>query len=626
MKSAVWYPELPLFLLCGGGSVLGTVVALFLMVQMSLLCLPSSALPNECQNYSDSQARQQMLILALDLRFHNRLYYEKAQPVISDAEYDRLFARLVQLEECFPALIAADSPTGKVGSGVADGSQKVKHEQPMISLSSATGPEAVERLLKKMATGAGDMRLLVQPKVDGVPVELTYRAGRLVSAATRGDGRFGEDVTGRILEIKSIPVQLRGTVPDRVVVRGEVYADLSLLQKYNAGNTVERYASPRHLAAGVLQARRPDPAAVGVLRLFPFELVTTDLGSASMHTDRAALELLSVYGFSVDPTHTHTAFGLADIQAVYRFYLTGRDLQPFAMDGIVVKVDDLMERQRLGAGERAPFWAAAWKFPPESARTQVLKILWTVGRTGRRTPLAEVVPVRLGGALVSRVSLHTAAEFDRLDIAAGDQVVVALVGDVIPQVLEVVERTARAGSGTAPRQAPAHAVDACFHDSPLCRKQFLAKAAFFVSKSGLTIAGLGRKRLQLLIEAGLVVDLPSLFVLKAEVVATVPGFSLKTARRITEAINAAAHPDSFRLITALGIPGIGPKTSQRLAHQFISLDALLNAKEERLMTLSSFDARAVQAIQHFFHSPSGEDLLVKFRELGILPEHSGIAG
>lgn len=502
--------------------MLRTVSVLLLLLLFSIFC--SSALSYTCPKISTLDASRKMVTLGNDIRYHNRLYYEKAQPAISDAEYDRLFASLVRLEECFPALVAADSPTRTVGGGVDGGKRTVLHERTMLSLSSASGPEAVEALLKRVVV-TGEVLLLVQPKVDGLPVELLYEAGRLVSASTRGDGRYGEDVTERVREIQGIPHQLSGTFPERVVVRGEVYADLMLLKNYGA--TVSgKYSTPRHLAAGVLQALKPDPAALAVLRLFPFELVKSgSVGgsvSDSISSDRAALELLSSWGFLVLFEQTRTVRTFAEAQAVYREYLANREQQPFAMDGIVVKVDDLAVRKLLGEGERAPFWAAAWKFPPDTAKTKVLNIYWTVGRTGRRTPVAEVAPVRLGGILVTRVSLHNDAGIARLDVAAGDQVVAALVGDVIPRVLEVAGRAPRDPAAAAVLLLSEPALDACLHDSPGCREQFLARAAYFVSKSGLNIAGLGRKRLQKLVVAGLVTDLPSLFLLKAGEVPALP--------------------------------------------------------------------------------------------------------
>ena len=554
-----------------------------------------------------------MITLADEVRYHNHLYYEKAQPVISDAEYDKLFARLVVLEGCFPALVAQDSPTSKVGGGVSGETHLVTHEQPMLSLSSSTSPEAVAMLLKRVAT-AGAVQLLIQPKVDGLPVELVYNAGRLVSASTRGDGRAGEDVTERVREIQGIPGQLSGTFPDKVAVRGEIYADLQLLQGYRMGAAAERYATPRHMAAGVLKAQKQDQAAIAVLRLFPFELVSP----GSVTTDLAALQLLSDWGFPVALKHTVMVRTFAEIEAVYHDCLARRAQQPFAMDGIVVKVDDLQLRQRLGEGARAPFWAAAWKFPPDTATTRVREITWTVGRSGRRTPVAELVPVHLGGVTVSRVSLHNEAELGRLDVAPGDQVVVGLVGDVIPQLLVVVGRTPRKAAALPTHVQVPESGDMCLHDSPVCRDQFIARAAYFTSKSGLGISGLGRGRLQKLVEAGLVRDLPSLFLLKADAVAAVPGFGAESARRLTAAIRAAGHPDSFRTVTAVGIPGVGPKSLQRLARQFASLDALLGAGEEQLTVLTASDSRAARTVRSFFHSLGGQELLAKFRELGIL--------
>ena len=572
------------------------------------------ALSTACPQITTTEASQQMAVLANEIRYHNRLYYEKSQPVISDAEYNKLFARLVVLEGCFPALVAQDSPTDKVGGGVSGETRLVTHEEPMLSLSSATGPDTVEKLLKRIAT-AGAVQLLVQPKVDGLPVELVYNAGRLVSASTRGDGRAGEDVTERVREIQGVPRKLNGTFPDKVAVRGEIYADLELLQGYGMGAAAERFATPRHMAAGVLKAQKQDPAAVAVLRLFPFELVS----SGSVTTDLGALQLLSDWGFPVALKHTVMVRTFAEIEAVYHDYLARRAEQPFAMDGIVVKVNDLQLRQRLGEGARAPFWAAAWKFPPDTATTRVREIVWTVGRSGRRTPVAELVPVLLGGVTVSRVSLHNKTELGRLDVAPGDQVVVELVGDVIPQLLEVVGRAPRkAVAGATPVQVPVPPLDICLKDSADCRDQFIARAAYFTSKSGLGIAGLGRSRLQKLVEAGLVSDLPSLFLLKADAVAAVPGFGAESARRLTTSIRAAGHSDSYRTVTALGIPGVGPKSVERLARQFVSLDALLAAEEEQLTVLAASDSRAARTVRSFFHSSGGQELLVKFRELGIL--------
>ena len=593
----------------------GKSLALLFIILSSPFCLPATA--HACPKLSTAEASQEMNKLAADICYHNQLYYEKAQPEINDAEYDRRFAQLVELEECFPGLVAADSPTKTIGGVESAGVRKVQHEQPMLSLSSATGPEAVAILIKRVAAFE-DVQLLVQPKVDGVPVELTYASGKLVSAATRGNGSFGTALTERVREIQGVPLELSGRFPERVVMRGEVYADLTLLQQYRANTAAEKYAGPRHLVAGVLVSQKADPAAVAVLRLFPFELVSCS-GDYNLSSDCDSLKLLAEWGFPDTLSRTRTAKSFADVQSLYYDYLANRDKQPYAMDGIVVKVDDLSLRSRLGEGERAPFWAAAWKFPPDSAVTRVRKIDWTVGRSGRRTPVAEVELVRLGDVLVRKVSLHSAAELDRLHIANGDQVLIGLVGDVIPQVLEVVVHAAQvSNSSLLPAKSSQVALDVCLKDSPACREQFLAKAVYFTSKSGLAIEGLGRKRLQKLIEAGLVNDLPSLFLLKTVDVAAVTGFGMETAQRLNESIRVAGQSDSFRIVAALGIAGVGPKSVLRLSRHFTSLNALLAARPGNMAALAVAEVRAAKTIQSFFVSPGGAELLHKFREQLVL--------
>lgn len=575
-----------------------------------------------CPDISSDAAVRRIADLRDDIRNHNKLYYQEQRPVISDADYDRLFAELALLEECFPGSAADDSPTRTVGSDLAAGSLAVRHERPMLSLSSATGPEAVEVLLRKVASVSGEAKLLVQPKVDGLPVELHYQAGRLVAAATRGDGRSGVDVTATILQVTGVPRTLSGNFPPRVVVRGEIYADRQKLQNaggFSAGVGREQYATLRHLAAGTLQSRNPEPAALAVLRLFPFELVNAGQIIDDVGSDLAALRLLADWGFSVDFGQTRQATTLEEVKDAFLDYLATRDRQSFAMDGIVVKVDDLALRRRLGEGARAPFWAAAWKFPPATAETEVQAIHWQVGRTGRRTPVAEVAPVVLGGVRISRISLHNAAELARFDIAAGDRVVVGLVGDVIPQVLAVVRRAPRAeNAATAPIKLPPAAIDACLRDGPGCTEQFLARLVHFVSKPGLNIAGFGRGRLRMLIEAGLVHDLPSLFRLQEEVMAAVPGFGGTTARKLAAALRSVDRSDHFRLVVAMGIPGVGKAGAGRLAKHFTSLGSLLETKDEQLNDLPGSDRKAAITVRSFFQSPGGREQLEKFRELGML--------
>jgi DNA ligase (NAD+) len=594
----------------------------FLLVSLLFCHAFPVASAGTCPEIFSDAAMQRLATLRDEIRNHNKLYYQELRPVVSDAEYDRLFAELVLLEGCFPVLAADDSPTRTVGSAVGDGPLVARHERPMLSLSSSTGSEAVEVLLRKVAAASGEVLLLVQPKVDGLPVELRYQAGQLVTATTRGDGRSGVDVTAMILQVRGIPRTLSGRFPPRVVVRGEIYADRQLLQNsvgFGDSDGMKHYATLRHLAAGTLQSHSPDPIALAALRLFPFELVTAEQTGDGVASDLAALRLLADWGVPVVFEQTRQAASLDEVKGIYRDYLVNRERQPFAMDGIVVKVDDLELRRRLGEGARAPFWAAAWKFPPAMAETEVRAIHWQVGRTGRRTPVAEVVPLLLGGVRISRISLHNASEIARLDIAAGDRVMVGLIGDVIPQVLAVVGRVPRAVTAAAvPAKLSAAAIDACLRDGPGCTEQFLARLVHFVSKSGLNSVGLGRGRLRMLIEAGLVDELPSLFRLQEAAVAAVPGFGDITARKLTDALRAVDRSDHFRLVVAIGIPGVGKAAAGRLAKHFTSLGSLLDADEEQVSVMSGSDRKAAKTVRSFFNSPGGRELLENFRGLGML--------
>jgi len=356
-----------------------------IVVFLSVLFIFTSA-SAACPDLSLAVAQRQIDTLSEEIRYHNRFYYLDAKPIISDAQYDKLLARLEQLEGCFPMLAAADSPTRTVG-GVERENLTIVHDRPMLSLDSTTGSKAVEALLRRIVReekNSAKEQLLVQPKVDGLPVELLYQRGRLVSAATRGDGQKGEDVTSRVRAIEGVPEQLNVPFPSRVVVRGEVYSDLTHFRVGNGAQADDenRYATPRHLAAATLRSQHPQTWALQSLRLFPFELVNADRINRLSSASEGVVKLAAL-GFPTMQDQTHQASTFTEIKEIYRGYLVRRERQPFAIDGIVVKVDDLPLQQQLGLGERAPFWAAAWKFPPETGLTKVAEIEWSIGRTGK---------------------------------------------------------------------------------------------------------------------------------------------------------------------------------------------------------------------------------------------------
>ena len=569
-----------------------------------------------CPELTPVTTRQRMSELAGEIRYHDNLYYQGARPVVSDAAYDRLLAELLRLEGCFPELADPASPTAGVGSSDKE-NLTVAHERPMLSLTSTVGSEAVEGLLRRLAKIRIGEPLLVQPKVDGLPVEILYKKGRLFSAATRGDGLSGEDVTERVSRIKGIPRQLTPPFPARLVVRGEVYADLPAFaaEKAEKGPD-EGYATPRHLAAATLRTGDPAPWALAALRFFPYQLVDASSVGRVLESESQALQRLAAWGFPVAAAESRTAASLEEIRAVYRHYLIHRAEQPFAIDGIVVKLDSLSLQKKLGEGKKAPLWAAAWKFPPATVRTTVEGIDWSTGRTGRRTPVAEVAPVTIGGISVARASLHSEAEMVRLGVSEGAEVVLALMGDVIPQIVEVVSRGPHP-PGPLDLLPEPPAIDACLSDAPSCREQFLARALYFVSKSGLDIPGLGAGRLQALVEAGLLTDLPSFFELQESDLARLPGFGADSARQLSSALVEARQPPLSSLIGAIGIPGIGPANATRLGAHFPDLESLAAAREEELAAVPGLQSERARNVRAFFASSGGKKLLKRLRILGI---------
>lgn len=576
-----------------------------LLLLTGTLAPPAFGAEISCPQVPLPAAEAELARLRRTVSHHNELYYQALAPELSDSEFDALAAELRRWEGCFPGLASQRSPGRAVGSDLAAGAVLITHPRPMLSLNSAAGPQVVEELLRRTAAAGAFPLVLVQPKVDGVPVELTYREGELVSAATRGDGRFGEEVTDRVREIPGIPLVLNGAAPGFVVVRGEVYAERSRYAALGERSKAP-YATARHFAAATLKAKHVAPGQVRALRLFPFELVQTD-PDLGLDCDRQALERMAGWGFAVHGAHLRTARNLEEVAALYREYLKGRESLPFAADGIVVKLDDLASRAELGVGSKAPNWAAAWKFPPQRAVSEVLAVEWQTGRSGRQTPVLRVAPVSLGGLEVNRVSLHTPGTLETLGVRVGDLVEIVLAGDVIPEIGAVVGKGAAAAASTPPLSP---APDGCYRDGPGCRAQFLSRARYFTSRrGGLGIAGLGAGRLQQLVEAGLVKDLPSLFQLEVRELAKVPGFGARSAMTVAAALARARRPGQFRLLQALGIAGVGPASVRELARNYRSVRELIEGVDEA-------GGPAALRVRSFFATPQGAELFRKFRELG----------
>jgi DNA ligase (NAD+) len=569
----------------------------------------------DCPLLDSATAKTQLETLSAEVLYHNRLYYQELRPVLSDAEYDRLYARLVRLEACFPLLVSADSPTRRVGAKGVDPKLTITHAQPMLSLISSADEEAVAALLQRVQkVEPGKVRYLVQPKFDGLPVELLYLQGKLAAAATRGDGLRGEDVTAQAQKIPAIPQKLRGDYPPRLLLHGEIYARKQRQETAPLNSADAPYATLRHQAVATLRSHDATPEALAALAFFPFAQLSA---SAAVLSDRESLAALKTWGFADPLAQSWSATSLKEIRALFATALAQRSQWPFAADGIVVKVDDLNLRRTLGSNSRAPNWAAAWKFPAATVVTTVTEIVWQTGRTGRRTPVATLAPRELGGIQVEHVTLHNAAELERLDLIAGDEVLIALSGDVIPQIVAVTRRIPRravlAGVAVAAAQP-----DDCYGASRQCTEQFLSRAVYFASPAGLNIAGLGRGRLQGLIAAGLVGDLPSLLTLKKKEIASIDGIGEATAAKIGTALRSAQHPQPWRLLAALGIESVGPKALARLQKHYATLGAMTTATAPELASV--IGDRPGAALSRFLASPAARPQLTAFYRLGLLGE------
>jgi DNA ligase (NAD+) len=388
---------------------------------------------------NEKNAAKRIDELSEELRRHNKLYYADNQPEISDAQYDDLLHELEELESRFPHLKAADSPSQTVGAPVKTSFEPVEHFKPMLSLESKVERAIVDDFLRRLKeAGADGATLVAQPKIDGLSVELEYGGGLFKQGSTRGDGAIGENITPNLRTVTDIPNRLRGKHLDRLVVRGEVFMDRQgffALNKKLIGQGLEPFANPRNAAAGSLRQIDPSITATRPLSFFPFEVSNADeLGLAS---DQDAIDLLEAAGFPVHRGHQHSGANRDFLEKLHADYQDQRGELPFEIDGLVIKVDDLALREKMGARSRTPRWAVAWKFPPRQELTTVRDIIAQVGRTGKITPVALLDPVDVGGVTVSRATLHNYNEVLRLGVRVGDTVRVERAGDVIPRVVEV---------------------------------------------------------------------------------------------------------------------------------------------------------------------------------------------
>jgi DNA ligase (NAD+) len=575
---------------------------------------------------------------------HDELYYRQAKPEVTDTEYDRLKRELADLERRFPAAAAAgDSPTDKVGDDRSEGFQRHRHLQPMQSLDNTYSEVELREFHARLARllGREDLAYVVEPKIDGLAVCVTYEKGRLVRAATRGNGVEGDDVTANALTIRTLPRELRRAkgvpIPDLIEIRGEVYLTLSEFQRINREREeegLELYANPRNLAAGTLKLLDPREAARRKLEIVLYGLGACEPASAAGETHAGYHGLVREWGLpSVE--RIWTAKGIDEVWAAVRELDGLRHAFAYGTDGAVVKLDSLALQREAGSTSKAPRWAMAYKFEPERAETKLRAISIQVGRTGVLTPVAELEPVLLAGTTVSRATLHNRDEIARKDIRVGDMVLVEKAGEVIPAVIGVnpARRTPDCVPYVFPLRCPVCSTAAVQLEgevalrcpNPDCPEQVRRRVQHFASKACVDIDGLGEAMVATLMEKGWIRSLADVYRLRREDLLSLGKKVEKSSDNLLAAIEASKKAELWRFIHGLGILHVGASVAKDLASAFGSLEALLQAGlgsfigEKKASLIEGVGETVAQSIVTFFNQPGNRAIVGEWRRLGVDP-------
>ena len=575
-----------------------------------------------------SELRDQIL-------YHDRRYYVLDDPEISDAEYDELLAELRQIESEHPELVVPESPTQRVGGAPAATFTQVRHRLPMLSLNNGFAEEDLlgfdRRVRERLGRDAASIAYMAEPKLDGLAISLLYHNGRLVKAATRGDGETGEDVTGNVRTVRAIPLALDGSDwPGEFEVRGEVFMRRADFERLNARlhDAGERgFMNPRNAAAGSLRQLDPAVTATRPLSFFAYGSGWVLDETALPPTQFGILDWFSSMGIPVCPERSRVS-GVAGAFEYYQTMAERRAGLPYDIDGVVFKVDDRGDQQRLGFVARAPRWAIAYKFPAEERTTRLVAVDFQVGRTGALTPVARLEPVLVGGVMVSNATLHNMDEVARKDIRIGDRVVVRRAGDVIPEVV------GRAGGEREPETREILLPDACPECSSaieqeegkavarctgglVCPAQRREALRHFVSRKALDIEGFGDKLIEQLVNSGTVSNPAELFTLDARRLQDFERIGEKSARNLEQALEHARETTMARFVYALGIREVGEVTARALAAHFGTLDALMQASAEDLEAIRDVGPVVARHVANFFAEPHNRQVIEALREAGV---------
>ena len=579
---------------------------------------------------SKEEAKKRIEELRKLIRHHDYLYYVLNKPEISDAEYDKLMLELKKLEEKYPEFITPDSPTQRVGGFPAEEFKTVTHTKPMLSLDSAFTEEDIRRFDErvKRELGVESVEYVVEPKLDGLSVELVYENGVFVRGSTRGDGINGEDVTENLKTIRAVPLRLREGrgVPSLLAVRGEVIMhidDFEELNKQLIERGEEPLANPRNAAAGSLRRLDPRETAERPLDIFFYEILFIE--GVDIETQWDVLKRLKEWGLKVNRL-VEKCSNIDDAVKYHERMAEKREKLSYEIDGVVIKVDRLEYHEKLGIKARSPRWAIAYKFPPREEETEIVDIVVQVGRTGTLTPVALLKPVDVTGVTVSRATLHNQDFIDQMDVRIGDKVKVARAGDVIPEVVKVLKekRTGKEKKFHIPSRCPVCGSkvvkEGAFYRCTgglACIAQLKRSIAHYASKGAMDIEGLGRKNVDLLVDSGLVRRLSDLYTLKKEDLLSLPRFAEKSAENLIEGIEKSKNQNLARFIYALGIPNVGEHMARVLAEHFKSLDNLMKASVEDLTSIHEVGPETAESIVSFFREKTNRDEIERMKKLGV---------
>ena len=594
----------------------------------------------------ESTAKKEIDRLRREINRHNRLYYALDAPEITDEGYDRLMRRLEALEAGFAHLITPDSPTQRVGAAPLAAFGSVKHSLPMLSLKNAFDESEALRFDEAVKRGLGlpldaFVEYAVEPKMDGLAIELVYENGLLVTGATRGDGVIGEDVTQNLKTIRSVPLRLSEEKPPALLeARGEVFMPLEGFKRLNVErdeNDEDRFANPRNAAAGSLRQLDSRITASRRLDLFFYGVGVVEGRTFTAHFE--VLEYLQSIGLKHNPL-ARVVSGIGEAIRYHHEIEEKRDSLDYWLDGVVIKVNDLKLQLSLGATSKDPRWALAYKFKPEQGATRIIGIEAQVGRTGVLTPRATLEPIRIGGVVVKHATLHNQDEISRKDIRIGDTVIIQRAGDVIPEVVNVVmaKRPIEAKPYKLPNRCPAcgtavekkelghKGTNGAREGSALvciaglaCPAQAKRAIEHFASKGAMDIEGLGQGRVEQLYDKGLIKDIADIYGLSHAPLTALEGWKDRSASNLITAIEKSKHPLLERFIHGLGIPGIGAHLSSVLAERFGNIVSLMEADEGKLLDTPGIDTEKTRSIIKFFKEPGNKNVIERLFAASVVP-------